>query len=124
MPADLTQMTNAIGFILEVESAASFDDATRSGDINQLQHRHVAQHAGRTRSGSHASCRPSSTSARCAARTLLMRQVDDFMSKYDVLLEPGTDGTLGMTNLTGHPAMAVKCGFTNTPGYATASRAC
>ena len=37
LPADLTLMTNAIGFLLEVESAASFDDATRSGDINQLQ---------------------------------------------------------------------------------------
>ena len=45
------------------------------------------------------------------ARTLLLRLFDDFMSKYDALLEPGTGGTLGATNLTGHPAIALKCGF-------------
>jgi Asp-tRNA(Asn)/Glu-tRNA(Gln) amidotransferase A subunit family amidase len=45
------------------------------------------------------------------ARTLLLRQFDDFMSKYDALIEPGTGGTLGATNLTGHPAIALKCGF-------------
>jgi Asp-tRNA(Asn)/Glu-tRNA(Gln) amidotransferase A subunit family amidase len=45
------------------------------------------------------------------ARTLLLRQFDDFMSKYDARLEPGTGGTLGATNLTGHPAIALKCGI-------------
>ena len=44
------------------------------------------------------------------ARTLLMRQMDEFMSKYDVILSPG-DSMSTITNLTGHPAMAVKCGF-------------
>jgi Asp-tRNA(Asn)/Glu-tRNA(Gln) amidotransferase A subunit family amidase len=119
VPADLTQMTNAIGFLLEVESAASFDDATRSGDINQLQNPN----------GSRSSWPNTFRQSRFVPaveyiramriRTLLQRQADDFFSKFDVLLEPGTGGTLGMTNLTGHPAMAVKCGFTNTPGYAT-----
>jgi hypothetical protein len=47
------------------------------------------------------------------ARTIFMRQFDDFMSKYDALIEPGTGGTLSATNLTGHPAIAVKCGFIN-----------
>jgi Asp-tRNA(Asn)/Glu-tRNA(Gln) amidotransferase A subunit family amidase len=117
VPADLTQMTNAIGFLLEVESAASFDDATRSGDINQLQNPN----------GSRSSWPNTFRQSRFVPaveyiramriRTLLQRQADDFFSKFDVLLEPGTGGTLGMTNLTGHPAMAVKCGFTNTPGY-------
>ena len=55
-----------IGFILEIESAASFDDLTRSGDVDLLAHGHVAQHAGRTRSSRAASCRPSSTCARSA----------------------------------------------------------
>ncbi|HKV99824.1 MAG TPA: hypothetical protein VJN96_08370, partial [Vicinamibacterales bacterium] len=119
VPAELTQMTNAIGFLLEVESAASFDDATRSGDINQLQNPN----------GSRSSWPNTFRQSRFVPaveyiramriRTLLQRQADAFFSQFDVLLEPGTGGTLGMTNLTGHPAMAVKCGFTNTPGYAT-----
>ncbi len=118
IPAELTQMAGAIGFILETESSASFDDATRSGDINQLQNPN----------GSRSSWPATFRQARFVpaveyiramrTRTLLMRGADDFFSKFDVLLEPGTGGTLGMTNLTGHPAMAVKCGFTNTPGFA------
>ena len=50
-------------------------------------------------------------------RTLLQRTFDGFMSQYDALLEAGTNGTLSTTNLTGHPAMAVKCGISggNTP---------
>ena len=118
VPAELTQMTTAIGFLLEVESAASFDDATRSGDINQLQNPN----------GSRSSWPNTFRQSRFVPaveyiramriRRLLMQQADAFFSKFDVLLEPGTGGTLGMTNLTGHPAMALKCGFTNTPGYA------
>ena len=54
------------------------------------------------------------------ARTLLQRQADDFFSKYDAVIEPNTGGTLAMTNLTGHPAIGLKCGFTttNAAGYA------
>jgi Asp-tRNA(Asn)/Glu-tRNA(Gln) amidotransferase A subunit family amidase len=49
-------------------------------------------------------------------RTQLQHTFDDFISKYDALLEAGTGGTLSTTNLTGHPAMAVKCGISgNTP---------
>jgi Asp-tRNA(Asn)/Glu-tRNA(Gln) amidotransferase A subunit family amidase len=119
VPAALNEMTGAIGFILDTESGASFDDATRSGDINQLQNPNGS------RSSWPATFRqvrfvPAVEYIRAMrTRTLLMRGADDFFSKFDVLLEPGTGGTLGMTNLTGHPAMALKCGFTNTPGYAT-----
>jgi Asp-tRNA(Asn)/Glu-tRNA(Gln) amidotransferase A subunit family amidase len=119
VPAALNEMTGAIGFILDTESGASFDDATRSGDINQLQNPNGS------RSSWPATFRqvrfvPAVEYIRAMrTRTLLMRGADDFFSKFDVLLEPGAGGTLGMTNLTGHPAMALKCGFTNTPGYAT-----
>ena len=33
------------------------------------------------------------------------------MSRCDVLLSAGADATLAATNLTGHPAIALKCGF-------------
>jgi Asp-tRNA(Asn)/Glu-tRNA(Gln) amidotransferase A subunit family amidase len=49
-----------------------------------------------------------------------MRQADEFFSKYDAVIEPNTGGTLSLTNLTGHPAIGLKCGFVsaaNAPGY-------
>ena len=116
-PVDLPDLTlgNQIGFILEVEAAASFDDLTRSGEVDLLA------------SGTSRSTWPNTFKVArfvpaveylraMRARTILMRQFDQFMSKFDVLLSAGADGTLGTTNLTGHPAMAVKCGIiNNTP---------
>ena len=110
-PVDLPDLplANQIGFILEVESAASFDELTRSGDVDLL------------RTGKSASTWPNTfKTARFATavdylraqrgRTILMKQMADFMSKFDVLLSAGSDATLGVTNLTGQPAMTVKCG--------------
>ncbi len=33
------------------------------------------------------------------------------MSQYDAFVTPSGSSSLGMTNLTGHPALAVPCGF-------------
>ena len=33
------------------------------------------------------------------------------MSQYDVFLSPTASATLGVTNLTGHPAISLKAGF-------------
>jgi len=107
-----TALAGAIGFILETESAASFDDATRSGDIDQL------------RTGTSRSSWPNTFKSNRfvpaveylraqRARVLLMRQWDTLMSKHDVVLSAGSDGTLGATNLTGHPSMVVKCSIYN-----------
>ena len=43
-----------------------------------------------------------------------MQQMDEFMSQFDVLLSAGSDATLSTTNLTGQPAMTVKCGMLRT----------
>jgi Asp-tRNA(Asn)/Glu-tRNA(Gln) amidotransferase A subunit family amidase len=105
-------LSGQIGFILEVEAAASFDELTRSGEADLLQ------------SGTSRSSWPNTfKTARFIsavdylraqrARTILMHQMDQFLSGFDVLLSAGSDATLGTTNLTGHPAMAVKCGFIN-----------
>ena len=40
-----------------------------------------------------------------------MREMDALMSQYDVFLSPTQSATLGLTNLTGHPAVALKAGF-------------
>jgi Asp-tRNA(Asn)/Glu-tRNA(Gln) amidotransferase A subunit family amidase len=113
-PVDLPDLSIAgqIGFILEVEAAASFDDLTRSGDVDLLA-------TGTSRSSwpnTFKSARfvPAVEYLRAQrARTILMRQMDEFMSRFDVLLSAGSDATLSVTNLTGHPAMSVKCGFQN-----------
>ena len=44
-------------------------------------------------------------------RTLLMREMDTLMSEYDVFLSPTNSASLGLTNLTGHPAVALQAGF-------------
>ena len=42
-----------------------------------------------------------------------MREMETLMSQYDVFLSPTASASLGMTNLTGHPAIALKAGFYN-----------
>jgi Asp-tRNA(Asn)/Glu-tRNA(Gln) amidotransferase A subunit family amidase len=101
--ADLSSM---IGFILNVEAAAAFDDLTRSKNIadpslnawpNSFRtHRFV----------------PAVEYIRAQrARTLLIREMDKFMSQYDVFISPTNSRSLGLTNLTGNPAIALRAGF-------------
>jgi Asp-tRNA(Asn)/Glu-tRNA(Gln) amidotransferase A subunit family amidase len=102
-----TQLANTIGFILSTEGAAAFDDLTRSKDIldpslntwpNTFRtHRFV----------------PAVEYIRAQrARTLLIRQMDELMSTYHVFLTSTGGGSgLGLTNLTGHPAVAIRAGF-------------
>jgi Asp-tRNA(Asn)/Glu-tRNA(Gln) amidotransferase A subunit family amidase len=111
VPPEINQIANAIGFILETESGASFDAATRSGDINKLA-APATSRSSWPNTFRQARLVPAVEYIQAMrARTLLIRQFDDFMSQYDALLEPGTGGTLSATNLTGHPAIALKCGF-------------
>jgi Asp-tRNA(Asn)/Glu-tRNA(Gln) amidotransferase A subunit family amidase len=97
---------NTIRFILAVEAAAAFDDLTRSEAIRDPSlntwpdtfrtHRFV----------------PAVEYIRAQrARTLLMREMDSLMAQFDVFLSPTGSSTLGLTNLTGHPALALRAGF-------------
>jgi Asp-tRNA(Asn)/Glu-tRNA(Gln) amidotransferase A subunit family amidase len=99
-------LASTIGFILSTEAAAAFDDLTRSSGINDSSlntwpntfrtHRFV----------------PAVEYIRAQrARTLLIREMDKVMSQYDVFLSPTFSASLGLTNLTGHPALAIRAGF-------------
>lgn len=107
-PIDLpgTGIASTISFILATEAAAAFDDLTRSPEIRDPSlntwpntfrtHRYV----------------PAVEFIRAQrARTLLMREMDTLMSEYDVFLSPNNSASLGLTNLTGHPAIALRAGF-------------
>jgi Asp-tRNA(Asn)/Glu-tRNA(Gln) amidotransferase A subunit family amidase len=103
-----TSIAGTIGFILSTEAAAAFDDLTRSAGISDPSlgswpntfrtHRFV----------------PAVEYIRAQrARTLLIREMDKLMSEYDVFLSPTNSSSLGLTNLTGHPALALRAGFYN-----------
>ena len=103
-----TRIANTISFILSTEAAAAFDDLTRSKEIHDPSlntwpnsfrtHRFV----------------PAVEYIRAQrARTLLMREMNTLMSSYDVFLSPTGSSSLGLTNLTGHPAIALKAGIYN-----------
>jgi Asp-tRNA(Asn)/Glu-tRNA(Gln) amidotransferase A subunit family amidase len=103
-----TRVAGAIGFILSTEAAAAFDDLTRSDAIKDESlntwpntfrtHRFV----------------PAVEYIRAQrARTLLIREMEKLMSEYDVFLSSTRSASLGITNLTGHPALSLKAGFIN-----------
>jgi Asp-tRNA(Asn)/Glu-tRNA(Gln) amidotransferase A subunit family amidase len=106
MPASAIKYANAIAFVLSTEAAAAFDDLTRGAGIKDQSlgtwpntfrtHRFV----------------PAVEYIRAQRiRTLLMREMDALMSEYDVFLSPTGGASLGITNLTGHPAVALRAGF-------------
>src|SRR5712692_84782 len=96
--------------ILSAEAATAFDDITRNGQINEL--------SGQTPNDWPNSLRtsrfiPAVEYIRAQrARTLLMREMDKLMSKWDVFVSPAPgSASLLVTNLTGHPQVCVPCGF-------------
>ena len=101
-----TAIANNISFILGVEAAAAFDDLTRSQDI--------ADPSLNTWPNTFRTSRfvPAVEYIRAQrARTLLVRETEALMSQYDVFLSSTGSASLGLTNLTGHPAVALKAGF-------------
>jgi len=100
----------ALRMILVAEAAAAFDDLTRDGGINQLSGQEPGDWPNTFRS---ARFIPAVEYIRAQrARRLLMHQMDQLMSKYDVFVSPSLGSpSLLITNLTGHPAVAVPCGF-------------
>lgn len=95
--------------ILMAEAAAAFDDLTRDRGVEKLKGQAASDWPNSFRA---ARLIPAVEYIRAQrARTLLMRQMEEFMAKWDVLVGHPGDGTLTPTNLTGHPQVVAPCGF-------------
>ena len=103
--------TGSIGFVLSAEAAAAFDDLTRDREkLASLTGQSPGDWPNTFRSSRFIPAVEYIRAMR--ARRLLMQEMDKLMSQYDAFLSlaPGTS-SLQVTNLTGHPAIALKCGF-------------
>jgi len=100
----------ALRIILVAEAAAAFDDLTRNRGIDQLSGQEAGDWPNTFRSSRFIPAVEYIRAQR--ARTLLMREMATLMSKWDVFVSPAPgSASLLVTNLTGHPAVCVPCGF-------------
>jgi len=108
LPADLPIQPLAI--ILSAESAAAFDELTRSNrdDLMARQERNAWPNAFRA-----SRFIPAVEYIQAnRVRTLLMEEMAEKMKAVDVYVAPSSDDDNGLlTNLTGHPAVVVPNGF-------------
>jgi Asp-tRNA(Asn)/Glu-tRNA(Gln) amidotransferase A subunit family amidase len=104
--------TQNIRYILTAEAATAFDDITRDGRVNQLSGQDPGDWPNSFRTSRFIPAVEYLRAQR--ARVLLMREMDKLMSQWDVFVSPAPgSASLTITNLTGHPAVCVPCGFIN-----------
>jgi Asp-tRNA(Asn)/Glu-tRNA(Gln) amidotransferase A subunit family amidase len=107
--------TQNIRYILTAEAATAFDDITRDGRVNQLSGQDAGDWPNTFRTNRFVPAVEYLRAQR--ARVLLMREMDKLMSQWDVFISPAPgSASLIITNLTGHPAVCVPCGFLDIPG--------
>jgi len=107
--------TQNIRYILTAEAATAFDDITRDGRVNQLSGQDPGDWPNTFRTSRFVPAVEYLRAQR--ARVLLMREMDKLMSHWDVFVSPAPgSASLIITNLTGHPAICMPCGFLDVPG--------
>jgi Asp-tRNA(Asn)/Glu-tRNA(Gln) amidotransferase A subunit family amidase len=101
---------NMSGIVIGVESAAAFDEFTRTGLDDQMTRQNRGDWPNQFRSSRLIPAVEYVNVNR--HRYLLMQKMNEFMSKYDVVICPTYGGhQLQITNLTGHPALCMPTGF-------------
>ena len=110
-PIELPKFSvGALRIILVAEAATAFDDITRDGRVNQLSGQEPFDWPNTFRSSRFIPAVEYIRAQR--ARRILMHEMEELMSKWDVFVSPAPGSlSLLITNLTGHPAVAVPCGF-------------
>jgi len=112
MPVKLPDsiQTNALGIILWAEASAAFDELTRSNRDTLLRLQTKNAWPNFFRQGRFIPAVEYINANRL--RTLLIQEVHDLFSQYDVIICPSFEGDqLLMTNLTGHPCVVLPNGF-------------
>ncbi|OGG43671.1 MAG: hypothetical protein A3F84_25780 [Candidatus Handelsmanbacteria bacterium RIFCSPLOWO2_12_FULL_64_10] len=102
---------DAVRMVLTVEAAAAFDDLTRGGAVDAMTERDKSAWPDLFRADRTVPAVDYLRAQR--VRALLMRDVETLMEKWDLLIAPAFGPNLTVTNLTGHPALLVPCGFPN-----------
>jgi Asp-tRNA(Asn)/Glu-tRNA(Gln) amidotransferase A subunit family amidase len=110
-PIELPKFSvGALRIILVAEAATAFDDITRDGRVNQLSGQEPGDWPNTFRSSRFIPAVEYIRAQR--ARRILMQEMDELMSKWNVFVSPAPGSlSLLITNLTGHPAVCVPCGF-------------
>ncbi len=113
VPIELPKFSaGSLRFILSAEAAAAFDDITRDGRVNQLSGQAPNDWPNTFRTSRFIPAVEYLRAQR--ARTLLMHEMEKLMSQWDVFVSPAPgSASLLVTNLTGHPAVVLPCGFVN-----------
>jgi len=112
-PIELPKFSaGSLRFILSAEAATAFDDITRDGRVNQLSGQSPGDWPNTFRTSRFIPAVEYLRAQR--ARTLLMREMEKLMAQWDVFVSPAPgSASLLVTNLTGHPATVLPCGFVN-----------
>jgi Asp-tRNA(Asn)/Glu-tRNA(Gln) amidotransferase A subunit family amidase len=104
----IDQPLGALGIILNAESAAAFDELTRSGRDTMME-----EPSSWPRSFRQARFIPAVEYINAnRIRTLVMHQMDEIMRNVDVFIATSNaPNVLQLTNLTGHPQISLPAGF-------------
>ncbi|AXI99729.1 Asp-tRNAAsn/Glu-tRNAGln amidotransferase A subunit [Cyclonatronum proteinivorum] len=114
IPVEIPQLAfNAMDVILSVEAAAAFDDLTRSGRDSLMVRQLIQAWPNVFRTARFVPAVEYIQANR--ARKQLIENMHKALQGIDVYVSPSfAGGNLGITNLTGHPAVVVPNGFTET----------
>jgi Asp-tRNA(Asn)/Glu-tRNA(Gln) amidotransferase A subunit family amidase len=121
IPVDLPdEPVGAMSFVLSVEAAAAFDQLTRSNDDDLLVRQIAEAWPNVLRA---ARLVPAVEYVQAdRARTRLVARMHELFGSVDVYLAPSVSGpNLLLTNLTGHPQVAVPVGFIDADSPSTIS---
>src|SRR5215207_9511025 len=113
VPIELPKFSaGSLRFILSAEAATAFDDITRDGRVKQLSGQSPNDWPNTFRTSRFIPAVEYIRAQR--ARKLLMHEMEKLMSQWDVFVSPAPgSASLLVTNLTGHPAVVLPCGFVN-----------
>ncbi|WP_345121013.1 amidase [Hymenobacter antarcticus] len=100
----------ALRFVLTAEGAAAFDDLTRSGRDKEMVLQNRSAWPNTFRSSRFIPAVEYLQAQR--VRSLLIEQMDEKLKGLDAYIAPSFSPNLTLTNLTGHPAIALPNGFT------------